>query len=392
MVILKLNSEGKLLWHTFLGSPTLDYAKAIAVDGDGNVYVTGYSVMGWGKPLNPHTGSGYFDIVVLKLNSEGKLLWHTFLGSPADDCGYGITVDGNGNVYVTGSSETNWGNPVNPHSGGTNDIIVLKLDTAGRLQWNTFHGCVRPKGDKRQRFALDENCDVYFYDYGGVDAGRGIALDEQGNIYVTGVSDSPWGNPVRPHAGDDDIVVLKLDSTGRLQWNTFYGTAAVDRGSGVAVDKDGNVYVVGGCDPEKFAPITTHFYGATHQQIAVLKYDTAGNLLWHSLHGGSCTDKSGVIVTDGNIYVAGTTWETWGKPENPHSGSCDVVLLKFDSSGTLKWNSFYGSEDPEECYGIAVDGRGNIYICGTTGSLFGWGKPVHPHRGLGDIVVFKIKE
>ena len=125
--VLKLNSSGAYQWHTFYGSGGGDYGYGIAVDTNGNVYVTGISNATWGSPINSHSGGD--DIVVLKLNSSGAYQWHTFYGSDSYDWGYGITVDTNGNVYVTGHSNATWGSPINSHSGG-DDIVVLKLARA----------------------------------------------------------------------------------------------------------------------------------------------------------------------------------------------------------------------------------------------------------------------
>ena len=107
-------------WHTFYGSSGTDYGQGIAVDGSGNVYVTGYSLATWGFPLHPHSGG--YDIFVLKLNSSGAYQWHTFYGSSGEDEGYGIAVDGSGNVYVTGDSQATWNgpageNPLHAYSG-----------------------------------------------------------------------------------------------------------------------------------------------------------------------------------------------------------------------------------------------------------------------------------
>lgn len=139
--MLKLNSSGAYQWHTF-SKP--NKVNGIAVDGSGNVYVTGTSGP-WGSPINPYSGNGYF--FVLKLNSSGIYQWHTFYGSGIVDSVYygsadeanAIAIDGSSNVYVTGTSYGSWGYPINPHS-GSRDIFVLKLNSAGTYQWNTFYG------------------------------------------------------------------------------------------------------------------------------------------------------------------------------------------------------------------------------------------------------------
>ncbi|MBP6973896.1 MAG: SBBP repeat-containing protein, partial [Syntrophorhabdus sp.] len=347
-------------WHTFYGSNNDDHGYGIAVDKDGNVYVTGVSTATWGAPINPH--SGLDDIVVLKLDSSGTLLWHTFHGSNGDDEGYGIAVDNDGNIYVTGYSSATWGAPINPHSGWS-DIVVLKLNSSGALLWHTFHGS------------------------SSNDDGQGIAVDKDGNVYVTGVSTAAWGTPIAPHSGAHDIVVLKLDSTGTRLWNTFYGSNNTDIGSGIAVDKDGNVYVTGYSYATWGSPITPHSGG---WDIAVLKLDSSGTRLWHTFHGSNEYDYGyGIAVdNDGNVYVTGTSIAAWGTPITPHSGLTDMVVLKLGSSGTLLWHTFYGSNEEDYGSGIAVDNDGNVYVTGI--STAAWGTPMNPHSGNYDIAVLKL--
>jgi hypothetical protein len=196
-----LTIDPNYVWHTFYGSSNTDLGYGIAVDGSGNVYITGYSVATWGSPLNGHSGNA--DIIVVKLTSAGAYQWHTFYGSSNTDRGNGIAVDASGNVYITGYSYVTWGSPLNPHStGNNNDIVVLKLDSAGARQWHTFYGSSND------------------------DQGKGIAVDGSSNVYITGYSNVTWGSPLNAHSGTYDIVALKLTSAGAYQWHTFYGSSS----------------------------------------------------------------------------------------------------------------------------------------------------------------------
>ena len=123
------------VWHTFYVSTSADGGNGIAVDGSGNVYLTGYSNATWqgDGSINPlHAHSGSYDIVALKLTSAGAYQWHTFYGSTGPDRGNDIAVDGSGgNVYITGYSGATWqgdggNNPLHAHS-GNDDIVVLKF-------------------------------------------------------------------------------------------------------------------------------------------------------------------------------------------------------------------------------------------------------------------------
>jgi hypothetical protein len=129
-----------LQWHIFLGSSDNDWGMSVAADGSENLYVTGESDADWGSPINPHAGGD--DALVAKLNSSGVLQWHTFLGSSDRDWGMSVAVDGSGNLYVTGHSYLSWGSPINPHAGDLlyPEIFVAKLTASGVRQWHTFLG------------------------------------------------------------------------------------------------------------------------------------------------------------------------------------------------------------------------------------------------------------
>ncbi|MCX5870817.1 MAG: SBBP repeat-containing protein [Deltaproteobacteria bacterium] len=357
-------------WHTFYGSGADDYASDIAVDCSGNVYVTGWSNATWGNPVNPHSGNSSNDIVALKLDSSGALMWNTFYGGIADDEGFGIVVAGSGDVYVTGHSYATWGSPLHAYSGDS-DIVVMKLDSSGVLVWNTFYGSAS-------------------YDFV-----QGIAVDGSGNIYVTGRSDATWGIPLHAYNGSAssaNIVVIKLNSSGVYMWHTFYGSASSNYGRAVAVDSDGNVYVTGRSDDTWGSPLHPHSDGPNNYDIVVMKLDSSGVLVWNTFYGSTADDETYGIAVDGsgNVYVTGESYATWGSPKHAHSGSgnFDIMVMKLDSSGVLAWNTFYGGISNDGGAGIAVDGSGNVYVTGYSNAT--WGSPLHAYSGSSDIVIFKL--
>src|SRR5207302_1665646 len=211
-----------LTWNTFLGGAGIDEAFGFAVDVIGNFYVVGFSTAAWGSPVAAYDGGGA-DAFVAKLDSNGNLIWNTFLGGsgPALETGRAVAVDVTGNVYVAGYSPATWGSPVRAFSGGPLDAFAAKLDSNGILTWSTFLGG------------------------GGTDYGWALGLDISGNVYVAGDSDAAWGSPVRAFSGGVAAFVAKLDSSGMLTRNTFLGGGVEDSCQAVAMDESGNVYVAG---------------------------------------------------------------------------------------------------------------------------------------------------
>ncbi|HYJ04970.1 MAG TPA: SBBP repeat-containing protein, partial [Chthoniobacterales bacterium] len=196
--LAKLDSNGNLIWSTFIGGSGDDLAAALAIDAAGNAYVTGISAQTWGNPFSAFSG-GIYDAFVAKLDSNGTLLWNTFLGEGPDDRGQAIALDGVGNIYLAGFSRASWGTPMRTHSGGPYDGFAAKLDPSGALIWNTFLGS------------------------GGTDHADAVAVDVNGNAHVLGMSNATWGSPVRAYSGGHSVFLAKLDSSGAITWNTFLG-------------------------------------------------------------------------------------------------------------------------------------------------------------------------
>ena len=349
------NSRNVGEWNTFMGSWHAEHGKGIAVDSDGNVYVTGLSKATWGSPVNPFVGDD--DVFIAKLNNNGELQWNTFIGSSDDDQGYGIAVDGSGDVYVVGRSESTWGSPVNAHM-GNEDVFAAKLNSSGVLQWNTF------MGDSQR------------------DYGEGIAVDGNGNVFVTGSSELTWGSPINPHAGQFDLFIAKLNSDGGREWHTFMGGSDSDHGRGIAIDGSGNVYVAGYSYATWGSPINAF---AGYFDGFASKLNSSGVREWHTFMGGSSWDYCMSIAVNGssNIYIAGYSNKTWGSPVNVHEGKEDVFTAKLNSSGMLQWNTFMGSSMKDNGGRIVVDNSGDIFVAGYSDTT--WGAPVNPHAGYIDV-------
>jgi hypothetical protein len=291
----KLNSSGSLVWNTFLGGSGVDQANGIAVN-ESYAYVTGYSSATWGSPVRPYTNS--YDAFIVKLNAaNGWTAWHTFLGGSGSDEGMDIVVDGSGNVFAAGEAGHSWGSPVRPYDAGVNhDAFAAKLSYTGDLTWHTFLGG------------------------SGEDTANGIALDSDGNIYLTGKSDATWETPVSAHSGDYDAFAARLDSSGVLAWNTFLGGSGVDNGEGIAMDRGGNVYVMGDSTASWGSPLRA-YSGGIDTFGANLTSSGALNSL--AFLGGSDSDygRGGIAVDESGTYISGYSAATWGSPVRAFAGS-----------------------------------------------------------------------
>ncbi|MED5293827.1 MAG: SBBP repeat-containing protein, partial [Actinomycetota bacterium] len=210
------------------GGTNHDGSYEVAVDGAGNVYTTGYFRNTVDFGAGNVTAVGSSDAFVTKLNSAGAHQWTTTFGGTGDDVGFGVAVDGSGNVHLTGrfagTVDFGAGNVTAAH---TQDAFVTKLNSAGAHQWTTT--------------------------FSGVDStavGFEVAVDGSGNVhiggYFTGTVNFGAGNVTA--VGSSDAFVTKLNSAGAHQWTTTFGSTDgdyIERGEGVAVDGSGNVHVAG---------------------------------------------------------------------------------------------------------------------------------------------------
>ncbi len=385
-----------LAYSTYLGGGNDDWGYGIAVDGNGNAYVTGWTWSSDFPTLNPYqtTLQGDFDVFVTKLSNSGNsLIYSTYLGGSGAEYDYGgeggIAVDGSGNAYVTGftySSDFPIEDPFQTYQGG-HDVFVTKLSSSGNsLIYSTYLGG------------------------GGDDYGKGIAVNGSGYAYVTGCtisSDFPTLNPYQTthQSRHYDVFVTKLSSTGNsLIYSTYLGGGDWDEGLGIAVDGSGNAYVTGWTVSSDF-PILNPYQG-TYQgdygDAFVTKLSNPGNSLIYSTYlGGSGAENEygigGGIAVDGSgyAYVRGYTYSSDFPTENPYQtyqGDADVFVTKLSSSGnSLIYSTYLGGGSRDVGFGIAIDNSGNAYVTGYTySSDFPTLNPYQADQGSYDAFVTKL--
>ncbi len=258
--VAKLSSEGdSMIYILYFGGGSDDYGTGIAVDGGGNAYVTGWTQSYDFETLNPYQASfqgGFSDAFVTAFNWFGLLIYSTYLGGEYEDYGNGIAVDGSGNAYVTGTTYSSDFPILNPYQG----------------TYQGYHGTLSHVFVTR--LASSGNSLIYstYLEGGSYDWGWGIGVDGSGNAYVTGETwspDFPTLNPYQTFQGGKDVFVTKLSSAGNsLKYSTYVGgtsgwNAPDDYGRGIAVDGSGHAYVTGYTHSVDFP--TVNAYQATFQ-------------------------------------------------------------------------------------------------------------------------------
>ncbi|MBP1777673.1 MAG: hypothetical protein H6Q86_3683, partial [candidate division NC10 bacterium] len=388
--VAKFGPTGALIYSTYLGgSAWTTEAHGIAVDADGNAYVTGETTNA-DFPTTPGAfqttcAVGCSDAFVVKLNPTGSaLLYSTYLGGPSDDThfgderGHAIALDSARNAYIAGWTRSNRfpvtaGAFQNTYAGGAGDVFVAKLNAAGSaLVYATYLGGT-----------------------GGTlwgDEPYAITVDSDGHAYVTGYTTSvdfpTTAGALQPaNAGDTDVFITKLSADGSaLVYSTYVGGTWHDYGGrGIAVDAAGNAYVTGGQVWSSDFPTTPGSYQPHCATTAcadafVLKLNPAGSaLVWSTYLGGSAGEQGSAIALDakGHVYVTGNTdsedfptrfpVQAYGGPGTFPWGDVFVTKLSADASRLL-YSTYLGGTGDDAGFGIVVDTARNVYVTGGTSS------------------------
>lgn len=309
ILLQKYDNYGNLIWSVTWGGNASDAASDAAVDDSNNIYVTGYS---------SSFGSGWYDALLLKFNQNGSLMWSKVWGGNSYDAGYGIYIDNDGNLLVSGESFS-FGNAA----------VLLKFDTDGNFIW----------GKSWKSSAT-------------YDAAFSITADITGDIILTGIS---WN--YFQSAYINKILIIKYDKSGNVLWSRNWGGSGLDETWGpntVKADNSNNIYIAG----------RTQFGNGSIDAL-LLKIDAGGNLVWSKNWGGSNYDANSGIDMDseGNIYTVGTT-------QSFSDNHGNLFLLRYDVFGNLStrriWNNAFDSKGND----ILVN-KNSLIIAGEAFNAYG---------------------
>ncbi len=388
--ITKFSPEGVILYSTLIGGDSRDSSSSIHIDGDGYIYIAGWTESpdfplfdGYDSTLN-----GNIDCFVMKLNPNGSsIVYSTAVGGSEFESPSGMSVDSMGCVYLTGKTNSADFPLVNALFSEFNagsqythdDLFICKLSDDGKdLLYSTYYGSSS-------------------IDYPGA-----IDVDNDGNAYVTGTISSALA-PVTDllyqgeETGGYDFIILKLNSTGNgILFSTRVGGSGHDFAYDLDLLSDGAVCVTGTSGPG-FVPgsggshqpppekknysdfpllVENDFNSEWTDDAVVFKLDSTGHLLFSTLFGGSGEDYPKQIdVSDGNIRILGFSREgsvptTSGAFDKIYSGTFECFICEIDAAGVqLMYSSQIGGNGREFANALAIDNNGLLYIGGRTDSI-----------------------
>lgn len=370
---------GVRIWGTYYGDTGIDVGRSCATDAIGNVYMAGYtdcintSIIATTGSHQVNYGGSYADAYIVKFNSAGARKWGTYYGGAGADEAYGCATDQGGNIYITGVTSTVGGTVIasaGSHqtaiSGGAFDGFLAKLDSNGVRLWGTYYG-----GNLYE--------DINW-----------CCTNAVGDIFIAGVTTSsigiatPGSHQSNKAGGNSSYsaFLVKLNSSGVRQWGTYYGGVDFTRAYTCCADGLGNIYMAG----ETTETLTSSIISTngSHQttngggyDAFLTKFNSNGTRLWGTYYGGnnvecvySCAvdQVNNVYITGGAGYETGAIIATNGSHQDTCGGSSDGFLVKFNSSGTRLWGTYYGGNGYDQGRACAIDALGNVSLSGYTQS------------------------
>ncbi|MEI6487456.1 MAG: T9SS type A sorting domain-containing protein [Bacteroidota bacterium] len=397
------HSSAQATWQ-WAQTSTSDYSDdvvtSVATDPSGNVYAVGYffgtSVSFGAYTLTNVNSASLQQLFVVKYDANGNVQWANTAGGYDQNQANAVTVDANGNVYITGAF---WGEYLSIGSimlntgvfAGANlsTMFIAKYDSNGILQWAKFNN---PPSTGA-----------------GTVIGQSIALDINNNAYIIGsftINDlSIVGATLyntTSGGGMSDVFVAKYNSNGTAMWALKAGGSGNDYGNGITTDTNGKIYITGTFHGGgAFSGINLFTLG--QQEMFVAKYDTLGTINWAKEAYGYGYDYGQQIAaaTNNAIYVTGyynsdsISFGTQTLHNASTTSTNDVFLVKYDSTGTANWAIGAGGSSNDIGYAVSTNVIGDVYITGTFGgaSIFtGANSVANNDSSTADIFIAKYNE
>jgi Tol biopolymer transport system component len=379
-----------LVYSSYLGGSADDIGYGIATDGQGNVYVTGRTLSTNFPTLNPFhsTNSGGKDIFVTKLNPTGTgIIYSTYIGGSGDDGGYAVALNSSAEAYITGFTSS----PNFP-------TVAALQPLYGGGTFDAFFVRLNATGSS-----------LIYSSYAGgsgEDFGTGIALDSSRNIYGIGTTSSTnltTVNPIQPfNAGGYDAYVIELTPSGSaIKFATYAGGSGTDSGNAIAVDSSGSIYAIGDTSSTNLTTVNAlQSFNAGGVDAFLAKLTPSGTSIVFSTYAGGNGDDSGDgIALDGlgDICVVGYTNSAnlaliVNAVQQIKGAGYDAFVAKLSPNGnTILYSTFLGGNGDDFGYAIATDSAGNAYVTGVTASSdFPLVNPVHAYSGARDVFVTKL--
>jgi hypothetical protein len=319
-------------------------------------------------------GNGDHDIYVVRLDSLGDTVWSRTFGGTATDFGRDVQVTPDSGCIVVGST-TSWG-------AGKEDLVILKVSSAGDLVWSKTYGGANSDEGWSVRWTHDSDLivcgttassgagygdlwllrltrggdSVWARTFGGAGGESGMAVRETNDGFIAVGATGTFGE------GYSSIYAVKVNFAGDSIWAKPFGGAKADFGYAVEVSVFGDYLIAG----------STASYGQGYYDAYLIDVTPFGDVAWEKTYGGAKDDRGYAIcnIPSGDILLAGTT-------ESSGQGGTDMYLLRLSPIGDVVWSTTYGGTQPDYCRGVTVDQKGNFIITGYSYSYAAGGSDLY---------------
>lgn len=329
-------------WQKSFGAVSSDYGRDVKQTIDGGYIMVGHTISNAGAYASNH---GNFDILIIKMDANGELEWQRLFGGSAIDIAKSVITTSDGGYIVAGYTESNDFDVVGNH--GREDCWIIKLDSQGSIEWKKCYGGTQ-----------DDYCDTIIQTSDGGYAVAGFSGSTDGNVSIASPSEGCW--------------ILKLDTTGNISWQRKFQANLYSSGAKIDIkETPDNAFLFSYSDssPNGITEGSITYY---YSDIFVKKIDSSGNnVLFDRHYGGSFTESAGEIIptNDFGFILACTSMSNnldvsghHGIPSTPStSGTLDIWVMKADSNGTIQWQKSLGGSS-NEYFGLVQKTQDDDYI------------------------------
>jgi hypothetical protein len=355
-----------LSWATYKGGSSLDEFYELNMDNVGNIYNVGrtsstnnISTSG----AHQTTFSANYDALITKFDTSGALKWSTYYGSTGTEESRNLSIDKSGDIFITGStnSTSNIATSGSYQSSlaGNKDAFIVKFNSSGNRLWATYFGGTNVE-------------EIYASD-----------IDTSGNLYCSGITSSSnlatSGSYKSSYSGGEDAFIIKFSTSGSYIWGTYLGGSGQDYVQTLRISNNNSIYFTGNSNSTTGVALNAKHqssFAGTHDAI-LGKMDVNGSVYWVTYFGGSASDIGLSVDTDeeDNLYFSGSTLSTTkiatsGAYQTSYSGGTDAYFGKMDSSGVIKWCTYFGGSSYDEAYEIQLIEM-SLFALGKTNSTSG---------------------
>jgi hypothetical protein len=358
VLVVKLNSSGNLVWQKCFGGSLSDAGNSIVLLNDGSAVVVGYT---GSSNFDVSGNSGLTDIWAIRVSNSGDLVWQNCLGGTGSEIGYEVSLLNDALLTITGRTDSNNGDVIRNNRGI--DQWVVNLATSNNLILQKTFGGTSIKAKNIFNKAV----------YTPTDKGS-IAVGYT-NSYL-----------LQDYKGKDDFYVSKFDSVGAVKWQKTFGGTEIDIATSICMSKDGG-YVIAGytlSDDGDIIDAIGEYDGW------VIKIDSVGTLEWQQSYGGVADDffQSVISASDGGYVLSGHSFSSDGDALG-NKGDADFWVIKISETGSVIWKKLYGGTESDISKVVINSPDNGYYVVGNSYSENG---DVKLNKGIEDILAFKLNK